>query len=227
MKEITLIPNMLSLRKRAKIKDFNEYQFLPKMRIGNSVKLLKYKIFTLFIFLQISSCGFHVIYDESNEFKYSNDLRAIAVQKNRTKLGQEIKNNLYDAFNPNHKETQKKYFLNIHILKSSSPTFITSTGASGRNKITITVEYKLRNIENAALISTGKASMSDNYDITKNRYATNVAEEYTTLNLAKTVSKDIRNLIVNDFIEVRRKCRDKDLKKSVIFNCPLSEEQKH
>jgi hypothetical protein len=172
------------------------------------------------ILLSLFSCGFQVIYrDGENKNSYENSLAAIRIKKDRSKIDQQLKNNLYDLLNPDSLDVSAKYFLILSIEELVSPTFITVTGASGRNKITLEVSYILKNLETAATISKGSTSVNDNYNVTENRYGTYVGDEYLRNNLTKIAAQSIRNSLVNDLIEAKKECDDKKTNKG--FKCPL------
>lgn len=162
-------------------------------------------IVTLSIIL--NSCGFRVIYDESNsqDNHYIEELAAIRIKKDRNRLSQLLKNNLYDLLNPTYNKSEAKYFLILDIQETISPTFITVTGSSGRNKITLTISYTLKNLEDATTIATGSTSVNDNYDVSDNRYGTIKAEDYIKENLTKLAAQNIRNSLVNNLIEFKKK----------------------
>ena len=148
------------------------------------------KLLLTTVLLSLFSCGFQVIYrDEESHASYEGDLAAIRIKKDRSKIDQKLKNNLYDLLNPDALKIPAKYFLTLSMKESISPTFITITGASGRNKITLTVSYKLQNLTTAAVISTGSTSANDNYNVTENRYGTYVGDEYLKENLTKIVAQ--------------------------------------
>jgi hypothetical protein len=66
--------------------------------------------------------------------------------------------------------------------------------------------------------------VNDSYDVTANRYGTYVAGEYVLSNLTKIAAQNIRNSLVNDLIEAKRKCEDKtQIEKGEKFVCPLTE----
>lgn len=180
-----------------------------------------YLIFTLSCALIINSCGFQVIYkDQYKEKSFSNELASIRIKKNRKQLDQQLKNNIYDTLNPDYIKVEPKYFLETTLTTNTFSTFITSTGASGRNRVNLVVSYKLKNLKTMELISEGTTSMSDNYDVSTNRYGTLVADDYIKNNLTKIIAQNIRNSIVNDIIEMRKKCEnppDGD------FVCPLED----
>lgn len=174
------------------------------------MRKLPKRLLAFLLVFGLYSCGFQVIYNEkekdSTNLSYVEELAAIRIKKNRDRLSQELKNNLYDILNPDYIKTDPKYFLSLIIKKSSSPTYITSTGSSGRNKITLTISYELKSLKTATIISKGFTSVNDNYDVTSNRYGTYVSENYISSNLTKTASQNIRNSLVNDFIENKKKC---------------------
>ncbi len=49
------------------------------------------------------------------------------------------------------------------------------------------------------IIVNNNISLSENYDITSNRYASHKMEEYKVNNLLKIIAKDIRNDIIQQF----------------------------
>lgn len=152
------------------------------------------------------SCDFQVIYkDQFDNSSLAHNLASIRIQKNRNQLAQKLKSNLYDVLNPDAIKAEAEFFLELKINTSITQTFTTATGASGRNRVNIDVNYVLKKISNAHIISQGSARAYDSFDVTANRYGTYTAEEYVKENLTKIIAQDIRNSIVNDFIENNRK----------------------
>ncbi len=167
--------------------------------------MLKKILYIILFTFTINSCGFEVIYSKKDGLiSYEEELAKIKIQKAPGRLYQELKNNLYDLFNPDLLQLEPKYYVTIDIQDSISSTFLTTTGASGRNKITITANYTFYNLKTAEKISTGTTSASDNYDIEDNRYGTYSAQEFTKNNLTKSLAQNIRNLLVNDIIETNK-----------------------
>jgi hypothetical protein len=187
------------------------------------------KTFGILLILAFSACDFQVIYKEKVKgvgITYVKDLSAIRIKKDRTKLGQELKNNLYDAINPDYIKSEPKYFLILTAKSAIRSTFTTFTGASGRNRVTLDVTYTLKNLDNAITISSGTTSVNENYDVTTNRYATYSAEQYILTNLTKIAAQNIRNSLVNDFIETRKKCEGTTKSaEDEKFVCPFTEEE--
>ena len=184
------------------------------------LKPLSKFFFSSLLALSLFSCGFNVIYkDDDILASNAHELALIRIKKDRDHLSQELKNSLYDLLNPDYIKTEPKYFLILKVTKSVFPTFITTTGASGRNRITLDIRYELKNLETSATISSGSTSVNDNYDVSTNRYGTYTADEYVSLNLTKIAAQNIRNSLVNDLIEARKEC-DKN-RQDKEFICPL------
>lgn len=189
---------------------FNNINYLKSI-LKNTAFCKNYQIiiFSLGLFFYLESCGFQVVYkDQHLSSSISNELAAIKINKDRTHLSQQLRNNLYDALNPDYIKTENKYFLILTLKKSVSSTFITSTGASGRNKTSIIVEYELKNSKNLQKISSGTLESSDNYDVSINRYGTHIAEQYVENNITKLLAQSIRNSLINDLIEFQKRCSD-------------------
>ena len=170
--------------------------------------LNKFLIFLLLIFTT-SSCGLQVIYkDQFDENSIAHQLASIRIKKDRKQLAQTLKNNLYDVLNPDYIKTEAKYFLELDLETTVAPTFTNISGASGRNKATLTVNYVLKNIKTAQIISQGSTDAYDSYDVSQNRYATYTADEYVKDNLTNVIAQKIRNSIVNDISEEKRECEE-------------------
>ena len=177
-------------------------------------KLSIIKLLLLLIFLS-SSCGFQVIYkDQEKTDSFAAELAAIRIKKERSTLDLQLKNNLYDVLNPDYLKIEPRYFLELKINTNTGWSYITSTGAAGRKRVTMNVSYILKDLKTMQAISEGKTDANDNFDVSENRYGTEVAEDYIKQNITKIIAQNIRNSIVNDLIELKRNCKNQTQKKS-------------
>lgn len=161
------------------------------------------------------SCGFESVYNLENKISgvdnYEEELAAIKIKKESKRINQVLRNNLEDALNPDDIKTEPKYSLEISLSKSISSTFITSTGASGRNKVILNATYKLIDLNSGKVIATGISTANDDFDVETRRFANYITGEAIELNLTKIIAKNIRNLLVGDitsFIKNGRKVID-------------------
>ncbi len=155
------------------------------------------------ISLSLCCCGFRPVYQQNqingNQLEYLEELAAIKVEIARKKLNQDLKSNLEKTLNPNQIKVEARYIITIELTKDISSTFITSTGSSGRNKITLSAKYKLKDIESGELISEGKTEAKEDFDINiDKRFANYTAEEQISSNLTLIIANNIRDLLITD-----------------------------
>jgi len=197
---------------------------------------MKLKFLFCFILLLFNaSCGFEFVYHDNissnelgqkkeeiyqdNKFNqilglenqnvsfYQQELSAIRVQKKPDKIGFTLKQNLYNLFNPDNIKVKPKYFLSLNIDKLIASTFTTQTGASGRNKIILNISYQLKSLTDLKVIATNSITVSDNYNITQNRYANFVSDDEATVNLTKMAAMNIRNSLINDLVQFNKNAK--------------------
>ena len=160
----------------------------------------------IFLLLLLNSCGFEVIYKDHNlPNSLAYQLASIKIEKKRTQLDFELQNSLYSLLNPDKLDIAPKYLLILKTDTYTSSTYITNTGASGRNRITINTSYTLKNLANNQVLSLGETTASDNYDVSINRFGTTVVEDYVKNNVLKIISTNLRNALVNDFVQFGKK----------------------
>ncbi len=169
------------------------------MLLKNIKKIINLSCHLTFIFF-LASCGFKPIYSNDNNNNINQLLTNIKIQASNKKDNLFLKNYIYDYINPyNNSNPDYQYILLLDISKNISTAYITKTGSSGRNRVQIDVKFTLKEITNSEIILQNTISLSDNYDVTSNRYATHKMEEYIIKNILKIIAKDIRNNIIQHF----------------------------
>ena len=164
-------------------------------------------ILLIFLSFCLLSCGLRPIYQSSKnspDSNYQQDLATIIIKTDRKKLNQDLKNNLEKVLNPNEVTVNAKYLLTITLSKSLTSTFISYTGSSGRNKVTLTANYTLQDLSNDKIIATGMASANDDFNVESKKFANYVAENSIAVNLTLIIAKNIRNLLINDIVNSRK-----------------------
>ena len=94
--------------------------------------------------------------------------------------------------------TEKQYHLKIDTKKSVSKTIINDSGASGRDRVTLSVLYKLTDLSSGKVISRGQISVNDSFDIGGNRFANYVNKNEVQSYLTKAAAENIRDNLVYD-----------------------------
>ncbi len=163
------------------------------------------RFYLLIATLILTSCGFQPIYKSGNKISenskaYSEELASIRVSIPRKKINQDLKNNLEKTLNPDDIQADPKYLIDLILSKTVSSTLTTSTGSSGRNKVTLNVSYRLKDLQSGEIIATGYTSAVDDFDVGLNRFANYSTEESISSNLTLVIAQNIRNLLINDIV---------------------------
>jgi len=176
------------------------------------------KIFALAVIVTgLCSCGFEPLYVEKtggDDFWYYNnqydadivhEMEQIRISAAGGHMGQMIKNELIDMFNPYGAPKNAKYFLKI-----SAPTSRTTQQAlrdditATREKITYTVKYELWSKKKGKLVG-GKSSTILSYDLLDNPYSTTMDQKKVKQDGAKIIANDIALRIGAYFHSVKTK----------------------
>lgn len=163
-----------------------------------------YKKYALVLLLgTLWGCGFEPLYVEKKSgddlWYYNNEFDAdivremgqIKVETVSDRIGQMIKNELMDTFNPFGTPKCAKYFLKItpadkYVTQQALRDDITAT----REKVKYTVKYSLWSKKDGSLVS-GKSWVYLSYDLLDNPYSTSMDKKKVEKDGAKIIANDI------------------------------------
>lgn len=166
--------------------------------------LNKKKILTALLFIGgLTACGFEPLYVEKtggdNLWYYNNqydtdivhEMSQIRINTSGGRMGQMIKNELIDMFNPYGAPKNAKYFLKImppttRTVQQALRDDITAT----REKITYRVKYELWSKKKGMLVR-GVSSTILSYDLLDNPYSTTMDKKKVRKDGAKIIANDI------------------------------------
>ena len=160
---------------------------------------MKKKIFTFFLFLFLSSCGYEATYSLKNRIKYAFSISELDLTGDR-QINLKIKQILNPYRNPKIKE-EKIYILKIFTLKisSSSEKITTAKDASGdatkfKNEITVNVQVFLNDEYKSNFV------IKENfiYDNSSNTFELKTYENKIKNNLTEAAVDKILFKLVND-----------------------------
>lgn len=166
---------------------------------------------------ELAACGFEPLYVEKTAgddlWYYNNkfdtdivrEMAQIKVETVSDRIGQMIKNELMDTFNPYGTPKCAKYFLKLqpvsaHTVQQALRDDITAT----REKVKYTVKYSLWDKENGQLVS-GKSWVYLSYDLLDNPYSTTMDKKKVEKDGAKIIANDISLRIGAYFHSVKTK----------------------
>lgn len=165
----------------------------------------------------LAACGFEPLYVEKTSgddlWYYNNqydtdivrEMAQIKIETVTDRIGQLIKNELMDTFNPHGTPKCAKYFLKIkpaqaNTVQQALRDDITAT----REKVKYTVNYSLWSKENGRLVS-GRSWVYLSYDLLDNPYSTTMDKKKVEKDGAKIIANDISLRIGAYFHSVKTK----------------------
>jgi hypothetical protein len=100
------------------------------------------------------------------------------------------------VLNPDGIQIDPKYLLSVTLVKSLTSTFTTSIGSSGRNKVILTANYNLKDLQTGDIIDIGVAMAQDDFDVEVKRFANYTTQDTIEMNLTKIIAQNIRNSLI-------------------------------
>lgn len=149
---------------------------------------MKIAILILIIFT-LNSCGFTPIYSSKGS-----EYKLISIDKNNNnRLTNYLENNIMAISNEN---ATKSIKVKLVLKESISVILKDSKGDPSKNRLTISVDLTLNNVEDN-LISFKKFSESFEYDVQDNKFNMKQYEKTISLNLTDKISQQIQVLLNN------------------------------
>lgn len=165
----------------------------------------------------INACGFEPLYVEktsgSDLWYYNNEydtdivrsMSAIKIETVTDRIGQLIKNELMDDFNPHGQPQNALYFLKLQpVGKKITEQALRNDITATREKVKYSVKYSLWSKKKGELVS-GKSWVYLSYDLLDNPYSTTMDKKKIEKDGAKIIANDISLRIAAYFHSVKTK----------------------
>ncbi len=172
---------------------------------------------TLAVVCGLAACGFEPLYVEKtsgNDLWYYNnkfdtdivrEMAQIKIETVTDRIGQMIKNELMDTFNPYGAPKCAKYFLKIQPVNSETvQQALRDDITATREKVKYTVDYSLWSKEDGQLVS-GRSWIYLSYDLLDNPYSTTMDKKKVEKDGAKIMANDISLRIGAYFHSIKTK----------------------
>ena len=169
------------------------------------------------LILSLCACGFEPLYVEKtggNDLWYYNneydtdivrEMSQIRIQGVTDRIGQLIKNELMDTFNPHGTPKNAKYFLKIEpVNKETTEQALRDDITATREKVKYTAKYELWSEKDGHLVS-GKSWVFLSYDLLDNPYSTTMDKKKVEKDGAKIIANDISLRIASYFHSIKTK----------------------
>ena len=152
-------------------------------------------LFCSIIFVQ--SCGYEPLYQKSDVANTAgSELSTIIVKPISDRIGQKLRNHLYDALTPAGKPKNPKWELNVTLQESIQKIALEQTSFSTRANLTLSGTFHLTAIgANDVKGHAGSVSVISSYNIFDSEYATLIAERDARSKAVLILSNDIRRAL--------------------------------
>lgn len=155
------------------------------------------------VLCSVAACGFEPLYVEktggddlwyyNNEYKTDivREMAQIKVEGATDRIGQMVRNELMDIFNPHGTPKCAKYFLKLSpIGKRTVQQALRDDITATREKVKYSLKYELWSKEKGQLVS-GKSWIYLSYDLLDNPYSTTMDKKKVEKDGAKILANDI------------------------------------
>jgi len=144
----------------------------------------------------LAGCGFRPMYAETSTGAQLDDvMRAVSVAEIPGRVGQRIRNELIFATTGGGDRAAPRYRLEIAIRESVQDVFVARTGESEGRAYQLTAAFKLIQLDEEAVVISGKSVSRAAYDNLDSTFADIRARRDAENRAARTVADDIQKRI--------------------------------
>ncbi len=142
----------------------------------------------------LSACGFQPLYQRDQAgLAAGNAFESIRIRPIADRVGQELRNHLYDALTPKGPPVSPAWELGVTLRESIEKISVEQTSFSTRANLRLVGSYTLSPLgETERLGHDGTVSVISSYNILDSEYATLVAERDARSRAVAILSNDIR-----------------------------------
>lgn len=149
------------------------------------------RLFTFLSLLLVSACGISPLYLTQGQ-ETTNLTAAVEIQPIADYEGYLLQNYLSDGLNPKKMVAPKKYRLNVHLnMPNISDQNIQNDNFSSRERMTLSVSYRLTDIQTGQTVISTTASATGAYNVATDPYSTWMAQKKVRENLVKMLADRI------------------------------------
>lgn len=162
------------------------------MSLSESMSLMNWRRFAILLLALPAGGCFQPLYGEAAHPGLTADLRAIAVEPIKDRIGHYLGNDLIANLNGAGATAQPKYRLTVTTsVGSATPTVTSQIQAANAATVTATASYKLTRAGGGDSILDGSAVAVTVYDRTEERFANLRAQRDAEIKLAKSLADEI------------------------------------
>lgn len=153
----------------------------------------------LVLLFALQACGFQPLYQQgSANMSAGSQFESILVRPIADRVGQELRNRLYDALTPAGQPADPLWELDVTLTESIQKIAVEQTSFSTRANLRLTATYSLNSLggdsgsDDNRVTHSHSVSAISSYNILDSEYATLVAERDARSRAVQVLSADIR-----------------------------------
>lgn len=146
----------------------------------------------------LTGCGFEPLHGKRFQESLNVNLNEVAIDTDRSRLGQLLKAEIQDQVNPAHAPGPKKYALKITFTESELSLFINPDGTSSSGDLVYSSHYVLTRLSDGVVIDSGALQRQSSYNTSDNAdYASFVSEEDARKRALLELAQDYKLRLAN------------------------------
>ena len=146
-------------------------------------------LLTLFL---LQACGFRPLYGDGTPGNSGPVFELIKVEPIPDRIGQQLRNHLLTALNPNKRTVKPRYILMTRINESAASLAVRKSALATRANLTITASFQLTDSGAGKTLFASSRSITVSYNILDSKFATLMAEKDARTRAVRELSNDIR-----------------------------------
>lgn len=141
----------------------------------------------------LGACGFEPLHARrAGQPAAASELASIRVGHIRDRLGQQLRNHLFDILTPRGRPAVPRYILSVRLTESKQELAIRKNAFATRVNYGLTASYQLIDVETKKRVFTGNGRVVGSYNISQSEYATLIAAKDARTQAVREMSENIR-----------------------------------
>lgn len=149
-------------------------------------------LFWVLVALGVAGCGFRPLYgDRSHGVEVQAQMSAVDIAPIDDRLGQMVRNHLLDAMNPKGSPRAPAYRLEVFLSPVRENLAFREDEAATRVNLRVAANYVLKRAHSDDVLARGGARVIASYNVTRQEYATLIADQDAQARAAREIAGEI------------------------------------
>lgn len=142
--------------------------------------------------LLLAACGFEPLYGGGGRGVTSREMAAVRVEPIADRVGQQLRNELFDLLTPLGQSARPEYQLTVTLTESTSGLAVKKSEVATRSNLTLNASFTLSEAKTGIPLFSDSNSLVGSYNVLTSDFSTLVAEQGVRDRLVKEMARDIQ-----------------------------------